>query len=164
MCAMFGGNRDVRLFSSLNQELLHDIISQEVGYYKIDLDKSNVNVYGEGIEKYYKDPVLITCLIERGDFGFQNTDTTLNVNRIITARFFREDLTCADVVPEVGDVMMWNEDYFEVDNINENQLVVGKDPSYSYSDGTENFGSSWSIIVKAHYTRPDKFEISKNRL
>lgn len=162
--AMYGENRDTNLFASLNEELLHDIIEQKVGYYKIDLDSSNINIYGEGLNKYYKDPVLINGLIERGDFGFTNTDITLNVNRSIVVRFFRNDLVVANVVPEVGDVVLWNEDYFEVDNVNENQLVVGKDPSYSYDNEINNFGSSWSIIIKAHYTRPDKFDINKNRL
>ena len=65
--ALYGANRDVSLFRHLNRELLNNIIEQKVGYYKINLEKSQANIYGESSKKYYNDPVLINCLIERGD-------------------------------------------------------------------------------------------------
>jgi len=67
-------------------------------------------------------------------------------------------------VPEVGDIVMYNELYYESDNVNENQLIMGKDPDYSYSPGLQNFGSSFSIIVKAHMTTPERLGIEKFRL
>ena len=45
--AMFGRQRDVQLFNSVNQELIHDIIEQLVGYYKVMLNQTPANVYGE---------------------------------------------------------------------------------------------------------------------
>ena len=68
------------------------------------------------------------------------------------------------IVPEVGDVVLWNNDYYEVNNVNENQLVVGKDPLYSYASQTDSYGSSWSIIVECFYIRPEKLGITKERL
>ena len=47
---------------------------------------------------------------------------------------------------------------------NEKQLIVGKDPSYSYSSQTDSFGSSWSIILDASYVRPEKLNLTKERL
>ncbi len=97
----------------------------------------------------------------------------------IKCRFLRDDLAGIDlstelgpdargfaynIVPEVGDVVLWNNDYYEVNNVNENQLIVGKDPGYSYSDNTNNFGSSWSIIVECFYIRPEKVNIAQVRL
>ena len=41
---------------------------------------------------------------------------------------------------------------------------LGKDNEYAYSDGLENFGSSWSIIVTTHYARPEKLGITKQRI
>ena len=70
----------------------------------------------------------------------------------------------ANVIPEIGDVLLWNEDYYEVDNLVENQLLVGKDPSYPYSDTVDNFGTSLSIIVECHYTRPERVGIKEQRL
>ena len=85
-------------------------------------------------------------------------------NRTLSVRFFRKDLVDVNVVPEIGDAILWNEDYYEVDNLVENQLILGKDPSYPYSDTVDDFGTSLSIIVEAHYTRPEKLGIKEQRL
>jgi len=177
--ALYGANRDISLFRHLNRELLNNIIEQKVGYYKVILDRTLSNFYGESSKKSFYDPVLLNCLIEMGDFASAVDEFGPDITRTIKCRFLRDDLIGADlstdqpadgtgfshnIVPEVGDVILWNNDYYEVNNVNENQLVVGKDPSYSYSTDTDNFGSSWSIILECFYIRPEKLGLSKERL
>jgi hypothetical protein len=162
--ALFGRERDIDVFNTFNRELLEDIISQQIGYYKIKLDETKINIYGEGVNKFYIGPVLLNCLIERGDFNTSRADYTIEVSRTSTFRFFKNHLKDANVVPELGDIIMWNESYYEVDNANENQLIVGKDNDYSYSDGLDKFGNSLSIILTTHYVSPDKLGINLNRL
>ena len=162
--ALFGRNRDIQVFNTVNRELLEDIISQQVGYYKIKLNDTSTNVYGEATNKYYIGPVLLNCLIERGDFGVNRIDYNIDVTRESTFRFFKNHLIDANVYPEIGDVVFWNEHFFEVDNVNENQFIVGKDSDYAYSEGLENYGNSLSIILSTHYTSPDKLGINLNRL
>jgi hypothetical protein len=162
--SLFGEQRDISLFRHLNKELLERIIQQTVGYYKIDLEASKENVYGEALNKFYRDPVLVTCLIERGDNTMVNNDINVTFAQTIYVRFLRDTLVEMNLVPETGDVIMWNENYFEVNNVNENQLIVGKDPSYSYDSATDNFGSSLSIICRADYVRPERFGINEARL
>ena len=60
-------------------------------------------------------------------------------------------------------MFLWNEDYYEIDNLVENQLVLGKDPSYPHSDTVDDFGSSLSIILECHYTRPERLGIKEQR-
>jgi hypothetical protein len=162
--ALFGSTRDISTFKGITKELLENIISQQVGYYKIILQDTTKNVYGESLQKQYIGPVLIYCLIERGDFEFSQTDFGADVSRAVEFRFFKDHLIDANVFPEVGDVIMYNENYFLVDSLNENQLIVGKNPDYAYSLGLENFGSSYSIILKCHYASPDALGINLNRL
>lgn len=162
--ALFGRNRDIQVFNTVNRELLEDIISQQIGYYKVKLNDTSTNVYGEAINKYYIGPVLLNCLIERGDFGVNRIEYNIDVTRESTFRFFKNHLIDANVFPEIGDVVFWNEHFFEVDNVNENQFIVGKDSDYAYSEGLENYGNSLSIILNTHYTSPDKLGINLNRL
>ena len=162
--ALFGRQRDIFAFNTFNRELLEDIISQQIGYYKIKLDETKVNLYGEGTNKFFVGPVLLNCLIERGDFDSSRIDYTLEVSRDVTFRFFKEHLVEANVYPEIGDVIMWNESYYEVDNVNENQFIVGKDNHYAYSEGLDKYGNSLSIILTTHYMSPDKLGINLNRL
>jgi hypothetical protein len=162
--ALFGTRRDISTFRGISRELLENVISQTCGYYKISLTDTEINVYGEGQTKYFIGPVLINCLIERGDFEFKKEDFGVDVDRSVTFRFMKYHLHQANVVPEVGDVIMYNESFYQVDGINENQLIVGKDNDYAYENGLDNFGDSYSIIVFTHLTSPDALGIKQNRL
>jgi hypothetical protein len=162
--ALYGGSRDISFIRHINKELINNIIEQQVGYYKIVLDKTEANLYGEALLKTYNDPVLVNCLIERTPPTWRETDFGADVTQDITVRFLRDILVDIQLVPEVGDIVMWQEDYYEINGLIENQLVVGKDPSYSYSDDNTDFGSSISIIVTASYVRPEKLGIAKERL
>ena len=70
----------------------------------------------------------------------------------------------ANVVPETGDIVMYNELYYEVDNVNQNQYFLGKDPDYAYSDGLDEFGASFSILLDTHLTTPERLGITIQRL
>jgi hypothetical protein len=164
MCALFGSSRDITTFKFITREVVENIISQAIGYYKIILTDTLVNTYGEALNKTYIGPVLINCLIQRGDFEFTQTDFGPDNTRAVEFRFFKDHLIQANVFPEVGDVIMYNELYFSVDSVNENQLILGKDNQYAYQDGLENFGSSYSIILKTHYASPDSLGIKQERL
>ena len=152
--ALYGGARDISLFQKVNRELMGNIITQQCVYYKLKI----------------KDPVIFNALIERGDQEYP-TDDLLGVgyNRSLDFRFFREDLIDADVVPEVGDIIMYYEGYYEVESTVSNQLFVGKDPRYPYNTnplnpGLEDFGANLSIICKTIYTPADKVQITKERI
>ena len=168
--ALFGTQRDVSLIRSLNRELLGDIITQQCAVYKLNLGETKVNIYGESSgAKYYQDPILLNVLLERGEQTYNSSDMGVDYNRDLEFRFFRQDLVEASLVMEPGDIIMYYESYFEVDNVIDNQLFVGKDPRYPYNTnplnpGLEDFGSNLSIICKAHYTPADRVQITRERL
>jgi hypothetical protein len=162
--ALFGSLRDISTFKGITREVMEDVISQSVGYYKIVLSDTKANSYGEAINKTYIGPVLITCLISRGDYEFSSTELGPDNARPVEFRFFRDHLVDANVVPEVGDVVLYNESYYLIDSLNENQLILGKDNQYAYEDGLDKFGSSYSIILTGHYASPDSLGIKQNRL
>jgi hypothetical protein len=162
--ALFGTRRDISTFRGISRELLENVISQNCGYYKVRLQDTESNVYGEGQNKYFIGPVLINCLIERGDFAFKKENFGVDVDRPITFRFMKYHLEQANVVPEVGDAIMYNESFYHVDGVNENQFIVGKDHDYAYEQGLENFGDSYSLLVFTHLTSPDILGIKQNRL
>ena len=61
--ALFGGQRDVSLFRSLNKELLHRFIDTEVLVYKLNLNATATNLYEESNNKVYNEPTLVYCLV-----------------------------------------------------------------------------------------------------
>ena len=178
--SLFGTSRDASLIRHIGRELINNIIEQQVGYYKINLAETTTNMYGESNgSKIYYDPVLVNCLIERSAQEWTTDSFGPDVARKIQLRFLKDDLAGTNlsielpeggkgfqygILPEVGDVVVWQNNYYEVDDVLENQYFVGKDPDYSYSTDNDNFGSSISIIVNAHYTRVEKLGIEKDRL
>lgn len=161
--ALFGSARDIDTFKIFSKELVNDIITQQIGYYKVVLDDTPSNIYGESLTKQYIGPVLFNCLIERGDFTAAMEDYGPDSFRDAKFRFLKDDLAEAGVIPEVGDIVMYYENYYEVGNVNENQLIVGKDNDYAYSTGLENYGNSFSIVLETHYVRADKLGITEVR-
>lgn len=162
--ALFGSIRDASTLTGVALEFVDDVITQQVGYYTVVLPDTPANVYGEALVKQYIGPVLINCLIVRGDFATRNNDFGPDVFRTVDFRFLKVSLEAANVVPQTGDVVMYNESYYEVDNVNENQLFLGKDPAYSYSNGLNQFGASFSIILNTHLAEPERFGIQAQRL
>ena len=133
--ALFGGARDISLFRHVNRELMGDIITQQCAFYKYKIEETKVNLYGEAAEeKYYMGPVLLNCLIDRKDQEYPETDLGTDFNWGATFKFLRDDLLTAgedfnknfaptdhnygaSLVPEVGDIILYQDGYYEVDNI-----------------------------------------------
>ena len=160
---LFGSNRDFDLLVNINRELLKDIIEQEILYYKFSLESTNVNIYGEALEKTFFNPVKLNCLITRGDQVIDVDDFGPDLGREASFAFIRQDLVDTSVVPEVGDIVQWHNDFYEVDTVRENQLFLGRDKSYNLASYGSSYGSSLSIIVDCHLTRADRVGITEVR-
>ena len=157
--ALFGGKRDVSFIKSISKELINDIIQTEVAYYKFALEQTKINVYGEAPGKNYYEPLKIASLINRQDQSWSSDDFGPDVNQIIDFRFLKQELVDINLVPEVGDLILFRNNFYEVDSIIENQLFMGKDPDYALSTETTNFGGSFSITVNTHISRVEKLNL-----
>jgi len=157
--ALFGNSRDISLFQSLNSELLKDIIQTEVAYYKFALEQTKVNVYGEAPGKHYYEPLKIACLVKREDQAWSSDDFGSDVNQTVGFNFLKHELSNINLIPEVGDLMLFRNNFYEVDSRVENQLIMGRDPDYAISEETVGFGNSFSILVNSHLSRVDKLNL-----
>jgi len=158
---LFGSSRDFNLMTKLSRELIKDVVEQEVLYHKISLEDTDVNLYGEAMQKSYFNAVKLNCLITRGDQVVDIQEFGPDLGREASFAFIRQDLVDASVVAEVGDILQWHNDFYEVDTVRENQLFVGRDSGYNLASYANNFGSSISIIVDCHLTRADRVGISE---
>lgn len=142
--------RDLNLVNSFNAELMLDIIETIVVLYKIAADETKTNIYGETDQtngKFYYEGIEMTSIIDRGDITTE--DENFGPDRKQTAVFkFREKmLQKINFFPEVGDLILFNDRYHEIDNIIQEQFIHGQ-PDKSHS-----------IICNTHYTRFSKINL-----
>jgi len=168
--ALFGSSRDASFVRKMNRELMGNIISQQCAFYKYRLVETKVNMYGEASEgKFFDGPILLNSLIQIGDNSSPTSNLGVDFDWPMTFSFLRDDLVDAGVHPEVGDVILYQESYWEVDNTNVIQFWLGKDPDYPYNQnplnpGLENFGYNVSVTCVCHYVPADRLNIVKTRL
>ena len=160
---IFGSNRDFNLLVNINRELLKDIVEQEVLIYKLSLSDTDTNIYGEALQKTFLEPVKLNCLITRGDQVIDIDEFGPDLGREASFALLKQDLEDINLVPEVGDILMWHEDYYEVDTVRENQLFYGRDNKYNV-ERTAGYGASISLILDTHLTRADRVGIARQGL
>ena len=149
--ALFGGQRDAKFLAAINSELLNAVIDTELEFYKLVVESSNSNIYGESESKSYYDSILIPGLITKDDKSSAMDDYGHTYTRSSKFAISRDILVKADFYPEVGDIIFWDNEYFEVDNVDANQYFAGKNPE-TWPNG-DSHGYSVSIVVDAHATR-----------
>tara|TARA_B100000780_G_scaffold278390_1_gene251736 strand:+ start:242 stop:769 length:528 start_codon:yes stop_codon:yes gene_type:complete len=155
--ALFGGERDAALFSKLNKELITDIIDTEVYYYKIIIEDTKRNLYGEGKDKIFYNPVKIPTLIDRTNAEQTFDEFGSSYTRNVTFSFLRDILVEKNVYPEIGDVIEWNDEQHIVDVTFTNQFFAGKNPSTW--DGGDVQGSNLSVICETHVAKRSQLKL-----
>ena len=158
--ALFGGRRDISLFRRLNKELINEFVDTTVDILKSSLLDANDNLYGEALGKTYFPAVRVGALITHDDQEWGDSEFGVDVNQSSQFAFLRDELKdVANLVLEVGDIIDWNNAYWEIDSIIENQYTMGKNPDTSNAGC--NFGWNQSIVCNTHMTRRSRISIER---
>ena len=124
--ARFALSRDIRFFEGISRELVDAVVTTAVVLYKLIIEDSKTNLYGESLSKTYYQGMECNAMIQREDAqanyeGF-GSDTSQNVE----FRFNKFTLEDKNFYPEIGDIIFHNDGYFEIDNVREEQLIGGR--------------------------------------
>ena len=145
MAGRFLPQRDLDVFTRVNKELIGDIrlgkdgiVNQQVVLYKVSAHDTQTNLYGEAAGgKRWKDGVKFACLVDAEDFDWNTDEFGPDDQQNASFHILRQSLIDLSLVPEIGDVFEWNWAYFEINSINENQLIGGiQDNNWSVTCGT----------------------------
>tara|TARA_R100000734_G_C3311386_1_gene102241 strand:+ start:663 stop:1148 length:486 start_codon:yes stop_codon:yes gene_type:complete len=134
MAGRYYPQKDIDTFDKFNKELVGDlytgkdgIINQEVIIYKISVQDTEVNMYGETSQgKVFKPGVQVVCIIDAEDQTTTTDEFGPDLQQNVVFSFLRQSLVDISYVVEIGDVVEWNSGYWEISSINENQLVGGQ--------------------------------------
>jgi hypothetical protein len=158
---LFHGTRDAGLVHKFNMELIADIIDTEVAVYKLSLEDTKTNMYNESDKKVYFSPIKVSALINRQPQAYEGTEFGQDYQQTSEFGFIREMLKDVEIFVEVGDVIEYNGEWWEVDSVQENQYFGGKNPDYAFSG--EKWGHNVSIIANTHLTRRSRIHIEEFR-
>jgi hypothetical protein len=124
--ARFALSRDIRFFESIARELVDVVVETSVVLYKLIIEDSKTNLYGESLNKTYYQGLECTAMIERESSTSDYEGFGPDKNQLVEFRFNRFTLEDKGFYPEVGDIIFHNDGYFEIDNIREDQLIGGQ--------------------------------------
>ena len=126
--------KEIDLIDSMNEELIDEIIGQSVDIYKVSIDNTEENVYGESTTKYYEVGFRVNCLILFNEPDIVQDEFGADDNGDIEMYFQRNNLSSGSLnfYPEMGDIVDWNEHYWEINGTTEPQLIAGH-PGYKHS-------------------------------
>ena len=124
--ARFTLARDIRFFEGISRELVDAVVTTAVVLYKLIIEDSKTNLYGESLSKTYYQGVDCNAMIQRGETQVVYEAFGADTNQITEFRFNRFTLQDKNIYPEIGDIIFHNDAYFEVDNVNEDQLIGGR--------------------------------------
>ena len=121
----FVPSKEIELIDVMNEELIDEIVGQTVDIYKISVDDTEENLYGESTTKYYDKGFRVNCLINYIEPEMLQDEFGADLNTAVELYFHRTTLKEAGFYPEVGDIVDWNDFYFEINSITEPQLIAG---------------------------------------
>lgn len=123
---VFIGPKDMNFITGINKELVDEIIETDVIIYSLDIHENEVNLYGESTEKMYRPGLKMNALITHDDQVSEDSEFGPNTMQNIICAFRRLVLKQKDFYPDKGDVILYNNAYFEITNVIDNQLIAGR--------------------------------------
>ncbi len=147
--ARFTLSRDIKFFEGISRELVDVVIETAVVLYKLVIEDSKTNLYGESLNKTYYQGVETTAVIERERATSEYEGFGADKSQNVEFRFNRFTLKDTGFYPEIGDIIFHNDGYFEIDNVREDQMVGGQ------------VDNKFSIICSTFMTRRSSIQTEK---
>jgi hypothetical protein len=147
----FVPQKEIDLIDTMNEELIDEIIGQSVDIYKVSIDNTDANIYGESTTKYYEVGFRVNCLIQFDEPEVTQDEFGADLDSDIEMYFQRNNLSSGSLnfYPEIGDIVDWNGYYWEINGTTEPQLIAGHQ-NYKHS-----------IVATAHRARLSSLQIEE---
>jgi len=137
--------RDIAFFKSISRELVDTIIQVAVVLYKINIYETKVNIYGEALNKTWHQGVELYALADKEPENVQYEGFGPDNLQVITFKFDKDTCSEKNIYPEIGDIVYFDNSYYEIDNTNEIQFIGGQ-PDNNYSIVATTFMVSKSTL------------------
>ena len=177
----FFNSRDLDFIKSIAEEVVDYVVEQAVTLFKVSVGETKTNLYGESLGKVYYAPANLMAIVDReprnvsyegeaGPDGTQAVEFRFNRMRLRTQtlpklRDVNGTLVPADAIqntefgyPEIGDIIYYDESYYEIDNIRASNLIGGSPKIYNKTSGEFEDARMFMIAI-CHKVRRSQVQI-----
>jgi len=176
----FFNARDLNFIKSIAEEVVDYVAETTVVLFKMSVGETKTNLYGESLGKVWHKPAPLMAVVDREPKNVSYDGYGPDVTQAVEFRFMRERLrthklpllrdvngTAIPVgaiqnelygYPQIGDVILFDGDYYELDNVRENLLVGGSPQIYNQETG-EFEDANMVLIAIAFKVRRSQVQI-----
>lgn len=172
---------DLNFIKSISEEVVDYVVEQALTLFKVSVGETKTNLYGESLGKVWYAPANLMGIVDREPIGLnfeggagpdrvQSVEFRFNIMRLRTQTLprFRDingNLIPADAIqnteygyPEIGDVIFFDESYYEIDNVR-NTALIGGQPKIYNKTSNEFEDARMFLITTCHMVRRSQIQI-----
>ena len=105
----FSLDRDLDFFHSIARELVDDVIQTAIVLFKVNLNETKINLYGESTNKTWYPGVQVYALINKDPESVRYEGFGPETDQNITFKLDRWMLEEKGIYPEIGDIINFND-------------------------------------------------------
>tara|TARA_R110000796_G_scaffold27046_7_gene74791 strand:- start:162 stop:722 length:561 start_codon:yes stop_codon:yes gene_type:complete len=178
----FFNARDLDFIKTIAEEVVDYVVEQAVTLFKVSVGETKTNLYGESLGKVWRAPSTLMCIVDREPinivyegFGADKQGTVefrFNIQRIRETSYAvpkvrdingtlipTEAIQNVEVgYPEIGDVILYDGIYYELDNVREPQWIGGSPEIYD-KESNKFEDASNQLIATAIMVRRSQVQI-----
>ena len=178
----FFNAKDLDFIKTIAEEVVDYVVEQAVVLFKVSVGETKTNLYGESLGKVWRAPSTLMAIVDREPINIVYEGFGADRQGLIEFRFnrqrIREESYAVPKVrdingtlipteaiqnltvgyPEVGDVILYDEIYYEIDNVREPQWIGGSPEIYDKEKG-EFADASNTLIAACHMVRRSQVQI-----
>jgi hypothetical protein len=178
----FFNARDLDFIKSIAEEVVDYVVETAVVLFKVSVGESKTNLYGESLGKVWYAPQTLMAIVDREPLNVQYEGFGPDRTQAVEFRFMRNRLRTETLpklrdvngtlipvgavqnsqygYPEIGDVILFDSTYYEVDNVRENVLIGGQPAIYNQEEGVFE-DSNLQVVAFCHLVRSSTIQIDE---
>lgn len=178
----FFNAKDLDFIKSIAEEVVDYVVEQAVVLFKVSVGETKTNLYGESLGKIWHAPATLMCIVDREPSNVVYEGFGADKSQAVEFRFNRQRLretsykipkvrdvngTLVPVgaiqneefgYPEIGDVILFDGAYYEIDNVRQSQVIGGSPEIYDQENSTFE-DARMNLIATAFMVRRSQVQI-----
>ena len=180
----FFNAKDLDFIKTISEEVVDYVVEQAVTLFKVSVGETKTNLYGESLGKVWRAPSTIMAIVDREPMNVVYEGFGPDKQQAVEFRFNRERLRDSSYAvpkvrdingtlvpteaiqnltagyPQIGDVILFDKIFYEIDNVREPQWIGGSPEVYDKE--SESFTSSSNqLIATAFMVRRSQIQIDE---